>query len=282
MRIKLISSVVNALEDHDFDVLLYKSTVLDIAAQKKNLNLLIKVLENIDGLKQEPAQELKKLALSLASSPILIGKFSKVQKLDSDIIYNRYGISAMSTKCFESCLAEAFPEKKQTKGRHIVEIHGQVLKSGREKKGFTMRQFADKLGVTKEAIYMYETHRIKPRYSTAKQMEEILGNKLIQKQDPFAVPDKQYVKEETDSTLGKKFKEFDFDVYDFHKTKFDTLLKDPKNKVILETNPKDMKQARSFSDFFKTFFAFVTDKTEKDILQTDSKKEFIKLLKEKA
>jgi predicted transcriptional regulator len=276
MKQSLVSKV---LEDHNFKILLYDSSALDLAAQKGKLNLLIKVIGNIDGFKSDSANDLKKLAQSIGASPLIIGDYSKAQKLDSDTVYDRYRISTMNLKCFESCLEEAFPEKMKRQGRQIVEISGKIMKSGREQKGFTIRQFADKLGVTKEAVYMYETKKIKPRYSTAKEIEDILETPVIQKQKPFQVPSEVLSKKPA-SKLDQKLSSYDFDIYDFNKTKFDTLLKDKKNKVIFEQDPKNIEHGKSFSDFFKTLFAFVSDKTKQDILQTDSKKDFIRLLKE--
>ena len=81
MRQQLLKDAVQVLEDFNFDVLLYPHSCLDIAAQKKDLSVLIKVLENVDGFRPEHAAELKRLAAALNACPLILGETTKAERL---------------------------------------------------------------------------------------------------------------------------------------------------------------------------------------------------------
>ena len=46
----------------------------DLAARKGDLFLLLKILANIDGLNEQTATEVRRLAMHLFASPILVGR----------------------------------------------------------------------------------------------------------------------------------------------------------------------------------------------------------------
>jgi len=289
VREQLIQKTVEVLENKDFDILLYLHSSLDIAAQKKSFQMLIKILENIDGFRKEHADELKRLSSYLNSYPLLIGETTKAERMADDTIYDRHGISSITIATLENSLEGAYPDKVSSKGRLIANIDGSVLEDYRKKKDLTMDDLAEEIKLTKESIYLYEHERMRVKYEIAKRIEEFLHASLITPKSPFVTQEKQEPKPTTD--LEKKLFLFDFEVYPFHKLDFDIGAKDRRDKLIVRETPHgDMSNAIHFSNFFKTFLAIVSEKKVKDIpvipkeefMAVGSKRELVRLIREKS
>jgi len=288
MRADLLQETVEVLEEFNFNVLVYLHSCFDIAAQKKELTLLIKVLENIDGFREEHAEELKKLAASLGACPLIVGEKSKAANLLNSTIYDRYDIPVITLGSLQSTLLGAYPEKISSKGRIIAEISGDELRKAREKKNISAEQLANELKLNRESIYLYENDKIRAKYEIARKIENFLNAHLINATKPFQV---FHMKEEKHIGLSKKIALLDFDVSSFQRMNFDLLASDEKNRVMVKQgairNPEKMVQ---LSDFFNSFFTVVSDErikdlpviTKKEMELVSSKKDFLKLVKEKS
>jgi predicted transcriptional regulator len=288
MRSELLTKTVQTLEDYDFNILLYLHSCLDIAAQKKRLNLLIKVLENIDGFRREHAEELKRLSSSLNACPLIIGETTKAQRMAGNTLYDRHSISAVTLETFQSSLDGAFPERVFSRGRVIVEIDGDALEAVRKKKKITREKLAEEAGLTKEAVYFYERGGMKAREEAARMIEQFLDTQLTRTKSPFrGVTGQESVPR---SHLEKKLTLFDFNVYSFNRMNFDVVARDARNKVVVrETPARDINRLMNFSDFFHTLLAIVGDEKDRDtavverheLLSVETKRDFLKLLREK-
>lgn len=295
MRFEAMQEILKILEEFNFNVLLYEHSCFDIAAQNKKITLLIKILENIDGFRKEHADELKKLSSCLKACPLIIGEKSKADNLLNNTIYDRYEIPVITIATFQKTLLGAYPERIYSQGRVIAEINGEELKSAREKSNISIDELAEKLELTKESIYLYEHDKIRTKYEIAKKIENFLNTNLITPKKPFMEFDlkekKEFDFDEKQQTgLGKKLMLMDFDVSSFDKMNFDLLAHDPKYRVIIKQElTKNPEKLLEFSDFFKTFFAVVSEKEsekvpiihEKELKDITCKKDFLKLLKEK-
>lgn len=288
VRAQLLQRTVQALEDHNFDILMYLHSCLDIAAQKKSFQVLIKVLENIDGFRKEQAEELKRLSSYLSSYPVLIGEATKAERMQDDTIYDRYGINSITIGTLENSLDGAYPEKVSSKGRLIANIDGSVLEEFRKKKHLSMNELADEIKLTKETVYLYEHERMRVRYEIARKIEEFLNAQLIAPHSPFAQPEVQKAVPKTE--LERKLVLFDFDVYPFQKMGFNIGAKDKRDKLIVKDSPGDLSGPVHFSNFFRTFLAVVSDKKSKDVpmiekeefMMIGSKRDLIRLIREKS
>ncbi|AOL16143.1 TIGR00270 family protein [Sulfolobus sp. A20] len=61
----------------------------------------------------------------------------------------------------------------------IVNDYYKLIKSSREKLGMTQQQLAQKLKVSENIIKRFESGKLKPTISQARQLEKILGIKLV-------------------------------------------------------------------------------------------------------
>jgi predicted transcriptional regulator len=79
-------------------------------------------------------------------------------------------------------LDENFPSVKYFKGKSIVELDSERLRSKRKKMGLTLQQLAERIGSTVESVHRYEKGA-SASLSTAEKLEDVLEESLVRKID---------------------------------------------------------------------------------------------------
>ncbi len=186
MREFLLAKAESLLQSKEFEVsdFAHSNTCFDIAAKKGKVTLLLKVFENIDSLREEHAFELKKLVTLFNAVVMVLGTKTKAFTLKKGVIYERYGIPAISVDSFAGILDKKFPSVKSFKGREIVELETDLLKQKRKELGLTLSELASKIGSTTESIHRYEKGH-STSLQTAEKLEEALNARLVKKIDLF-------------------------------------------------------------------------------------------------
>ena len=206
---------------------LEKKSCFDIAAKGKRL-LLLKILPNIDSLRESQAKELKSLAAILGAIPLVIGEHSKSYQLEAGLVYDRYRIAVISHETLRGVLNGLSPRKRFYKGRIVAEIDGSKLA------GISPTELAKELHVTRETIYSYRQGG-KMDFEKAKKVESLLDKSIIRDIDLFLVPDAQ--NRVLDGYLGE-MQRLGFDVVPVHRgfdalaTKKEALLVDAERSEI--------------------------------------------------
>jgi putative transcriptional regulator len=158
----------------------------DLAARKGDLFLLLKVLTNIDGLNEQTATEVRRLAMHLLASPILVGEKSRDQYLERGAVYFRYGIPTLSLNTLADCLLDdALPLVYAAHGGLYVRINGARMREMRLERGISLGALASELGVSRRTISKYEVEDMDTSVDVALKLEEIFRAELIQPVDPF-------------------------------------------------------------------------------------------------
>src|SRR3989344_5122860 len=152
MSEQTISRICSVLEEKGFRVstFLHMNSCFDIAARHGGILFLIKVYSNIDSIRPEQGFELKKLGNALNATAIIVGEKTKAFSLSEGIIYDRYDIPVVSLSTFENFLNKEMPTVRYFKGRNIVELDYEGMRSGRKKLGFSQEELADKISTTPE------------------------------------------------------------------------------------------------------------------------------------
>ena len=101
-RADLVERITKILEGEGFVVVSYADTksCVDLIARRGDELLLIRVLGNIDALREESAKEFLRLAAVLRAHPIIVGAHSKRGPLERGVVYRRYSIPAVSFETF--------------------------------------------------------------------------------------------------------------------------------------------------------------------------------------
>jgi putative transcriptional regulator len=170
---------------------LEKRSCFDVAARKEDSLLLVKVLENIDSLRESQAVELRTVSCSLGAIPLVVGAKSKSYELQEGAVYERYEILTVNPETFmDVLLRNESPERMFFRGRFVARIDSKALRERMESEDVTASEVAKVLKVTKEAVYQYEQGSSRIEFERARKLESLLGTDLIEGIDLFrpAVP----------------------------------------------------------------------------------------------
>ncbi|MBI1973912.1 helix-turn-helix domain-containing protein [Candidatus Micrarchaeota archaeon] len=281
-----LGELVYLLEKEGFQILVYQHACFDVAAKRKTLSLLIKVLGNIDGLRPDVAEELKRLSACVSAFPLVVGESSKAGRL-SNAVYERFGVPSMNLSTLTDCLdGSIVPRSSQ--GRELAEPDPARMRELREGLGMSRKQLGERVGISQQSVYLAEKEGMRFEARTLHRIERVLHEPVAKETSPFAEP--KVVPPAPASGLERKLASFDFDVFPFSRTGFDVLAKDEKNRVVVrESVPRDLSRIEGFSEFFSALLALVSERPEKrapvvlreELEGIKTKREFLRLLREK-
>lgn len=180
MREAIVLRAIGLLEKKGFLISSYvhSNNCFDLAAKKGSKLLLIKIFENIDATRAEPAIELKKLATAFFATPIILGEKTKAGELNDSMVYQRFGINCITINSFEGYLNNQMPTAWHFKGKTLVELDTNKLKKSMETHGLSTSSLAKLAGIAPKTVYGYE-QGLHSTLETAKKIEQKLSTTLI-------------------------------------------------------------------------------------------------------
>ncbi len=229
-RKQVIQEISHLLSGGGFETSqVYYQSCFDMAARKKLLLILLKVLVNVDSLNESHVQEIRKVASTFLASPLVVGVKSKTQKLEEDVVYERHGLPVIGIDTLKNIvLYDDYPEFLADRGGYYVNINGNLLKEYREEYSLSLKDLADLAHVSRETIYKYENDIVRANPETALILEDLLNMKITVDIDLFEAP-----REKTDFTIindasiqnekTKDLTNLGFGVLETKKTPFDAL-----------------------------------------------------------
>ncbi len=170
----LIDKVERILEENNYAYSEY-SGCFDIAARKREM-LLLKVLDNIDSFQEEQSRNLRVLSSGLDASAFLVGHHTRRENLVNNIIYERFGIFAMTSATLENIITNEMPMLYRNKGGLFAEVNPEKLKQKRTEAGLSQAQLARRLGISKKSIYEHESRKMRAEYAVVQKMEQLIGD----------------------------------------------------------------------------------------------------------
>ena len=157
----------------------------DLVARRDNLLIILKFLTNVDSFSKQNSRELAILSEMLKGSPLILGAHTSQKKIETGIIYFRHGIPLINYQTFHDFFIEGFPPLIfSAPGGFYVDIDGEILRKVRENRKISLGLLAEKAGVSRKAIQMYE-NGMSTILEVAIRLEEYLDIPLIQPIDPF-------------------------------------------------------------------------------------------------
>jgi putative transcriptional regulator len=150
----------------------------DLVARRDNSLLIIKVLTNIDAMSEDVATELRTLSNLLKGSPILIGQHSGIGILRDDVVYDRFGIQAITSQTLKNHLLEAIPlEVYAAPGGLYVNLDKDKIKKFRTEQNISLGSFARSIKVSRRTVQMYE-NGMNASIDVVIRIEESLGTNV--------------------------------------------------------------------------------------------------------
>jgi len=306
MYAALIESVVKILQKAEFsvaDLAETKPRCFDIVARKDDVVLLIKVLYNVDSLKPEAAEEMKKLTKILQASPIVIGERFKFDFLERGVVYTRYGLPVINLATFYDFIVEGiYPYVYSAPGGYYVKLDSERIREARERLGLSVGDMAKMLGVSRRTVKKYE-EGTDTTLSTAAKIEEIIGTFAIKEIDLLNFVEADISEEEEvegeEGEIIEQLRVIGLSVYPVWQAPFDAVSQAKEDQIL--TGFKQVREIEKrarllgrISEAIDAEAAYITDKAckkkvesvvfvlKEELYSVSSAKDFISLLKEKS
>lgn len=151
----------------------------DMVARRDNTLLIIKVLANIDTFPAPAAHSLKQLAAMLKATPILIGEKNGFTTLEHNVVYDRFGIQALTLETLSNHLLDDVPVWAYAgPGGFYVNLDADRIRQLRQEKNMSLGEFARFVRVSRRTVQMYEDG-MSARVDVAARIEELLDTPII-------------------------------------------------------------------------------------------------------
>ena len=199
-RIKYVKLYLSFVEDrrsaivkHIFDLLTREgfrvsdplpggATGFDIIAKRERLQLIIKVLQNIDTLRATSAMELIRISKLTYASPLVVGEKTGGGPLERGVVYFRHRVPILSPDTFQDYIEGEMPFISSGPGGFYASIDGKRLHQKREELGFSIGYLSNKIGTSRRSISLYESGSA-VTIDIYLKLEEVLGEDLVKSID---------------------------------------------------------------------------------------------------
>lgn len=191
----LADTVVLAFLNRGYRIVDYTDVkgCVDFVAKSDSNVFVIRVLSNVDALREESVREFVRLAAAVHGTPLIVGERTKKGSLEDGVVYRRYGVSVVTPATLERILDGELPVFEEFKGKRVVYFDSGMFRAAREAAGLSQSELAVEVGTTKDSIYRYE-HGFPASESTARKIIKVLGRDVI---SPVDLGYKGYVRSES-------------------------------------------------------------------------------------
>jgi putative transcriptional regulator len=212
----------------------------DLAARLDDRLLLIKILSNIDGLKEAAANEIKLVALHLGGAALIVGEKTRDHFLESGVVYLRHGIPTVNITTFREYFTEDIPPLiYAAHGGLYVSIDGEFLRRIRLKHNISLGELATGLGVSRRTVSKYEEKQMDISVEIVHRLEEFLDEAFAMAIDLLKSPEltditfKQRKLSKFESEVITHIIDMGFKVIQTTQSPFEAISQQGKEKTIL-------------------------------------------------
>ena len=284
-RLELLNNVRETLTNAGFyvsDLCSVRPVGFDIVARRDNSLLIIKVLTNIDAMSKDVAEELRTLSILLEGCPILIGARYGTKFLEEDVVYDRFGIQAITSSTLANHLLEGMPlEVYAAPGGLYVNLDQERIAKLRQEQNMSLGTFARHLKVSRRTVQMYEDG-MNARIEVALRIEDAFGSDVTVPIDVLHPKEQKTSKSErpleTDNfgrfqrEIFSILEQVGYKVIPMERCPFEAVSKD-KKKILLTCidryDKRLLKKAHVISSISKIAEKYAVLITDKDIHKTN-------------
>lgn len=185
----------------------------DLVARRDNSLLIIKVLTNINAMSEDVAHELRTLSTLLKGCPVLIGERKGAGLIEEDVVYDRFGIQAISFETLKNHLLEGIPlEVYAAPGGLYVNLDSDKIKKFRKEQNISLGSFARELKVSRRTVQMYE-EGMNSTIEVAFRIENLLGANVTLPIDILKSPTIMEKKFKVKEKPQELFREFQKEIF---------------------------------------------------------------------
>lgn len=203
---------------------------IDVIGLYNNSRVMIKVTIDATHVSDVEVNDLKKASKAYDASPLIVSRRYRKKDMDPDVVYKRKGLSIVNEELLEKYLVKnEKPLVYETQGNYLVRINPQKFRKRRLELSLSLGELAEKIGVTRKAVYNYEHGKIGVTVSTAIRIAEIMGEDVFEPVDIFK-PENVEVEEEF--SPRNKVEELLYRICSFKGLKLYKLLRTPIDYVL--------------------------------------------------
>lgn len=181
--------------------------IFDIIARRDDLLIIVRNVKNIDSLTRPMCNDLKIIAHHLRASVFVIGDRTSSSPLETGIVYTRYEVPIVNMETFADLFLDNIkPFSHSAHGGFYVTFDGELLRSLRKDQKIPLSTLAEKAGVSKRAIQMYE-EGMDVSIDAAFRLEEFLGVSLVKGTDVLSQIFDDLCYHFADTTRGDSFEQ---------------------------------------------------------------------------
>jgi len=255
----------------------------DLVARRDNSLLIIKVLTNIDALSEDVAKELRVLSILLKGCPLLIGERGGTGFLEDDVVYDRFGVQAITSETLRNHLLEGLPLRVYAApGGLYVNLDREKLRKLREEQNISLGSFARFVRVSRRTASMYEDG-MNARVEVVSRIEELLDSTVAMPIDilnPSSAGKKEVATFHGETERLREFKQEIFSILEhvgykiipMERCPFEALSKD-KERILLTCvhryDRKLLKKAQIVSSISKITEKYAVVFTDKEVDKTN-------------
>ena len=254
---------------------------LDAAARGEGKHIIVKAASNVDKIDEEIASELRTVGSALAASSLIVGSRTQHGTLEENVVYERHGIPALTMETFRRVLNEnEQPYIHARRGGFFVTLDGGRLREARERLGLSLGQLAERVGVTRRAIYEYERMGMTAALPTVERLERVLSTDVALPQDILNWKGDEPERPPNPATGEKKnlvdsLSNAGFEAYPLDKAPFDIIAKEGDSKIGLlqeRTLTQNhslgrVRVAKTIAEFLDTIFMVITKREVADEIE---------------
>ncbi len=157
---ELIKNIYDFLKKNDFTVSdpgLYGLVTFDLICRRGSERYILKILYNVNTFSKIGVVPLIKMSAMTDSTALIIGEKAGNGKLERGVLYFRHGVPILSLESFEDYINGEAPFIYSAPGGFYVGINGQKMRNLREEKDYSIGYIAQKLGVSRRSVSLYES-----------------------------------------------------------------------------------------------------------------------------
>ncbi|MGB9785123.1 MAG: helix-turn-helix domain-containing protein [Fervidicoccaceae archaeon] len=204
---------------------------IDIIAWSRGNNrkrIHLKITIDSQLINRDELRDLKGMSKASGSKPLIISEFERRIDLHDEVIYMKDDVPVINPITLSRLLnnsKELYVISK--KGEFIVRISGRKMREKREELGYSLGEIAERLGVSRKAIYEYERNSFGVRIDYAEGLLELFGEDIVDPFDIFShetnIEPSQVLSAEnkTEKEIYETLREIGADIFSMKKTFFD-------------------------------------------------------------
>ncbi|MGC9209662.1 MAG: helix-turn-helix domain-containing protein [Acidilobus sp.] len=187
-----VESSVNVLKSiSDAEVLEYPNSqsqrTIDVAIRVVGKgSVIVKVARDAAEVGKSEREELKRISAAVGVNAFIVAETKYGQGLIEGVIYDVEGVKVVNINTIINAIqGEDYPVIFEDKDGFKIKIDGELLRTLRLKKGYSLGQAAERLKVSRKTVYDYERGAVKPTIDVAERIIKEFGEDIAKPIDIF-------------------------------------------------------------------------------------------------